>query len=83
MKSLFVLIGCLTAFNSIADEIYVAPTELSPTETDKAVNAYISNATTRDSHNKARLELAKQNKQKMATPGTPLQKPYFGDTPMH
>ncbi|MCX7086423.1 MAG: hypothetical protein NTV00_00045 [Methylococcales bacterium] len=80
MKTLLILACCLASFATFADDSYTPPTELTPADIDKVVTSYITNTNTRENRIKARLALAKQNNQKLAKSGTPVARPYYGDS---
>ncbi len=79
MKSLILLLSSIMSLTALADETVDASVQLTPQQAQQVESTAYSNKVIRYQHNQARLALARQSNQNLATPGMPLQRPYYGD----
>ncbi|NOT85728.1 MAG: hypothetical protein HOP02_13330 [Methylococcaceae bacterium] len=80
MKTRLIIIACVISFTAFAEDTYVPPTTLTVDEAKESEAALINNKIIILDHWKDRLTLAKQNNLRLAKRGTPLQRPYYGDS---
>ena len=83
MKNLLMLYCCLASMISYADDTYTPPTQPSVDEAKIIEKNLQDKQLSIKAHWQARLVLAKQNDLKLAQPGMPLKRPYYGDGNQH